>query len=114
IVNYVSTQDAAGNTRFLTTSDLASGGFPNHLTVGDPAILPNVSGIVPATGTVGGTVAASIPGSNLGSATAVTFSGTGVTAQSRSGGTNTALPVSIVASSTATTGPRPFTVTTPN
>jgi hypothetical protein len=76
---------------------------------------PTVSGITPIFGSRSGPqpLNATIAGANLLGATAVTFSGTGVTATIGGGGTATSLPVSITLAGSAATGARTFTVSTP-
>lgn len=74
---------------------------------------PLIAGIEPAEGLQGTTVEAVIQGENLEGATEVTFSGTGVTATIREGGTATELPIVIAIAPDAAPGPRTFTVITP-
>jgi len=76
--------------------------------------LPIVSAINPTTGARGTSFGATISGSNLAGASAVTFTGSGVTATIGTGGTATSLPVTIGIDSAATIGTRTFTVTTPS
>jgi len=78
-----------------------------------PNNLPAITAISPFSGNQGAVVPVSISGSALNGATAVTFSGTGVTASINGGGTATSLPVSITISAGATLGLRTFTVATP-
>jgi len=75
--------------------------------------IPTITGIRPSSGAQGTTIAATISGSNLGGATAVAFSGSGVTATIGSGGTATSLPVAIAIEAGALTGTRMVTVSTP-
>lgn len=77
------------------------------------AAVPTISGINPVSGIRGNTVDAVINGANLAGATAVSFSGNGITAKIRSGGTAEQLPVSLIIAADAETGARTFTVTTP-
>lgn len=79
---------------------------------GQPAV-PTISGIEPASGLPGSTIQASISGTNLLGATAVAFSGSGVAAVFRAGGTDTTLPITITIAADATPGARTFTITTP-
>jgi len=74
---------------------------------------PTISAIEPASGVQGSTLDAVITGTNLSGATAVTFSGEGVTATIREGGTDTTLPITITIAEDAPLGPRTFSVTTP-
>lgn len=74
---------------------------------------PTITGIDPASGLQGSEIQATISGTNLTAATSVSFSGTGVTAALREGGTATTLPITITISSDASAGSRTFTVTTP-
>lgn len=61
----------------------------------------------------GASIDATITGKNLSSASAVTFSGSGITTTINPGGTDSSLPVSIDVQSNAAVGTRIFTVTTP-
>jgi subtilisin family serine protease len=74
---------------------------------------PTITSIEPASGVQGSTVQATISGTNLTGATAITFSDSGVTATIREGGTNTVLPITISITSDAAPGARTFSVTTP-
>ncbi len=74
---------------------------------------PTITKIEPASGVQGSTVQATISGTNLSGATAVTFSGSGVTAVMRQGGTDTVLPITITIAADAAPGARTFSVTTP-
>ena len=71
-----------------------------------------VNSISAGTGIPGATVTATITGQYLSGATAVVFSGSGVTA-SIGTNTDTSLAIAITISSTAAIGARTFTVTTP-
>jgi hypothetical protein len=73
---------------------------------------PVVGGITPSSGAVGATVSATLSGSSLSGATAVTFSGSGVTATIGQGGTATSLPITITIAANAAQGIRTLTVTT--
>jgi hypothetical protein len=96
-----------------TPGGLASSPTGVGFTVAAPT--PVISGINVHTANQGSTnVSATISGSNLAGATAVTFDGTGVTATIQSGGTATTLPITITVTSSASPGPRTFTVTTPS
>jgi hypothetical protein len=75
--------------------------------------IPTISGISVNSGLQGSTFDAEISGTNLDGATNVAFSGSGVTASIRPGGTSTILPITVTIASSATAGPRTFTVTTP-
>ncbi len=73
--------------------------------------IPGILSITPSVGGRSTTFNATIQGSNLSGATAVNFSGTGVTGVVLGGGTDFSLPVSISISSTAAAGVRAITVT---
>jgi hypothetical protein len=75
--------------------------------------VPTITGINPVSGIRGNTVDAVINGTNLSGATAVDFSGSGITAKIRTGGTAGQLPVSLIIAADAATGARSFTVKTP-
>ncbi|MBT0666008.1 hypothetical protein KI809_16980 [Geobacter pelophilus] len=75
--------------------------------------VPTITGINPVSGIRGNTVDAVINGTNLTGATAVDFSGSGITAKIRTGGTAGQLPVSLIIAADAATGARSFTVKTP-
>jgi sugar lactone lactonase YvrE len=90
------------------TSDLFSG-----FTVISSSQRPTITSIVPAKGIVGTSIQAVISGSGLLGATAVAFSGSGVTAVIGPGGTDTSLPTTITMAANATLGLRTLTVTTP-
>jgi len=90
----------------------ASGGTSNPFT-GLTVAGPRISSINPAQINVGATISATISGTALGGATAVTFEGTGVSAAVQPGGTATSLPVTISAAAGAATGLRGVAVTTP-
>src|SRR5439155_26523977 len=65
-----------------------------------------------SSGTPGTSVPATISGTNLNGATAVTFSGSGVTATIGTGGTATSLPITVTIAGGASTDTRTLTVTT--
>ncbi len=73
--------------------------------------LPAITAINPTFGLPGTVVAATLTGTDLGGATAVVLSGTGVTA-TVGNGTATSLPVSITLAADAAVGQRTLTVTT--
>jgi alpha-tubulin suppressor-like RCC1 family protein len=107
---------AATDTRTFTVTTGAGTSAPfTGFTVvpsGVPSV-PAITGITPSSATTGTTVpVANISGTNLAGATAVTFSGTGVTGIVLSGGTTTSLPISIAIDPGAATNTRTFTVTT--
>jgi hypothetical protein len=83
----------------------------SSFTVNPP--LPVITSILPSSGNQGASVSATIGGTSLTGATAVAFSGTGVTAVIGTGGTATSLPITITIAAGATTGVRTVTVTTP-
>jgi hypothetical protein len=74
---------------------------------------PVISGINPSVITAGASIFAILTGSNLGGATAVSFSGNGVTASIQGGSANQ-LNLTLTASASATPGLRSVTVTTPS
>ncbi len=76
------------------------------------SIVPTITGISPGFVAAGTTVSTMINGTNFSGATAVTFSGTGITAAILGGGSSTNLPVTITIDSDASIGVRSFTVTT--
>jgi uncharacterized repeat protein (TIGR01451 family) len=73
---------------------------------------PSILTITPAFGILNTMVNATINGANLAGATAVTFSGTGVTASIGAGGTSTSLPITITIDPLAQATTRTVTVTT--
>src|SRR5437867_12409093 len=77
-------------------------------------LLPAITGITPSSGTAGSSLPATISGSNLSGATAVSFSGSGVTATIGTGGTASSLPITVTIAANAGLGARTVTVTTPN
>jgi hypothetical protein len=79
-----------------------------------PNVLPVISAITPPLALQGAVVSAAITGLNLTGASAVTFSGSGVTAAIGTGGTSTNLPITVTVTSGATIGVRTVTVTTPS
>src|SRR5439155_1480936 len=101
-------------TRTLTVTTGIGTSLPfTGFTVTSPAP-PAITGISPSSGTPGTSVPATISGSNLNGATAVTFSGSGVTATIETGGTATSLPITVTIAAGAGLGARTVTVTTPN
>src|SRR6058998_3913136 len=76
--------------------------------------VPIITGISPSSGAAGTSQPATISGTGLGGATAVTFSGSGVTATIETGGTATSLPITVTIAAGAGLGARTVTVTTPN
>jgi hypothetical protein len=77
------------------------------------ALNPIVLSIDPTSGIQGATVQAIITGHNLGRVSAITLSGTGVTATIREGKTENSLPVQFVISQNAEPGNRTIILTTP-
>ena len=73
---------------------------------------PVITGINPTGGIQGTSVPATISGTGLNGAIAVTFSGSGVTATIGTGGTATTLPITINIAAGAASGSRTFTVRT--
>src|SRR5213593_841385 len=76
-------------------------------------LLPAITGITPSSGTAGSSLPATITGTDLDGATAVAFSGSGVTATIGTGGTASSLPITITIAAGAATDTRTFAVTTP-
>ena len=106
------TTAAAVGSRTLTVTTAAGTSGTISFSVLPP--VPAITNIAPASGVDGTSFSATITGTNLTGATAVTFSGSGVTAAIGSGGTSTSLPITITITSAATTGTRTLTVTTPS
>src|SRR5437867_4478436 len=77
------------------------------------SLLPAITGITPSSGTAGSSLPATITGTDLDGATAVAFSGSGVTATIGTGGTASSLPITITIAAGAATDTRTFAVTTP-
>ncbi len=99
--------------------DLGDAGKDNRYGAGilflgqPPARAPTITGISPSSGRQGSTIQATISGTNLSGATSVSFSGAGVTAVLGTGGSNTALPITLTIAADAPPGARTFSVTTP-
>jgi len=74
---------------------------------------PIITGIEPSRVAQGATMRMVIEGFNLGDATAVTFTQTGLSAAIVSGATSSSLPVNVTASTTVPAGSYAFSVTTP-
>ena len=74
---------------------------------------PIIAGIDPSQVPQGTTTRVNISGFNLATATAVTFTQTGITAAILSGATSQTLPVNLVVASTVPAGSYTFSVTTP-
>jgi mucin-19 len=79
---------------------------------GFTVVRPTITGISPSTGTVGFSIAATINGSNLSGASAVTFSGTGVAAAISAGATDTMVPIMVTVAPGAAAVIRDVTVIT--
>jgi hypothetical protein len=77
-----------------------------------PASIPVITSATPATGLVGTTFVASISGTNLAGATAVTFNGAGVSASIGPGATATTLPIVVTIATNAEPGPRTISIRT--
>src|SRR5213593_608275 len=104
---------ASTDTRTLTVTTGIGTSLPfTGFTVTSPAP-PAITGISPSSGIPGTSVPATISGTGLGGATAVTFSGSGVTATIGTGGTATSLPITVTNAAGASTDTRTLTVTTP-
>ena len=74
---------------------------------------PVISGVDPVKVPQGATTRVVIEGFNLSSATAVTFSQSGLSATILSGGTSQSLPINLAVTATVPAGSYPFSVTTP-
>ncbi|MEK6618594.1 MAG: hypothetical protein AABY90_07865, partial [Nitrospirota bacterium] len=74
---------------------------------------PVISGVDPVKVPQGATTRVVIEGFNLSSATAVTFSQSGLSATILSGGTSQSLPINLTVTTAVPTGSYPFSVTTP-
>jgi hypothetical protein len=74
---------------------------------------PVVTGITPSVGNPGMQLMATVTGTNLSGASAVSFSGAGVTAAIQSGGDSSHLPVNITIDANAALGSRSLTVMAP-
>jgi sugar lactone lactonase YvrE len=96
----------------VTTADGTSESF-SGFTVVNSVIPPSITSINPLKGVIGASIPALVTGSGLTGATAVTFSGTGVTASIESGATDTSLPITVSIAANATLDLRVLTVTTP-
>ncbi len=94
----------------VTAGSVTSASFSGFTVV--PTGVPIISSINPNSGKAGTTVSATITGQNLSGASAVTFSGTGLTGRIVTGGTATSLPVSIVIDADAKADLRTVTVAT--
>jgi hypothetical protein len=106
----IATSAALGARTFTVTTPIGASSAFNGFTVLSP---PTITGITPGSGPQGANVSATIAGNNLLGASAVTFSGTGVTATIGSGGTSTAVPVMIAIAATAQLSSPTITLTTP-
>jgi hypothetical protein len=105
------TPQAALGLQTVTVAAAAGISAPfSGFTVGNPI---TITAVAPTSLTPGSTGGGTVTGTNLTGATAVTVSGTGVTAAIGSGGTATTLPVTITVSSGAALGLRTVTVITP-
>ena len=106
---------ATGLRSFTVTTPAGTAGSPGgvNFTVLAVFLAPVISGISVNSIIQGATVPAVINGSNLDTATSVTFSGSGVTAAIQPGATPTSLPVTITATAGAAIGSRIFTVSNP-
>jgi hypothetical protein len=105
----------AGPKSFTVTTPGGTASSPGavNFTVTGAIPVPTITGIDVHAGTQGTTFDAVIAGTNLTGADEVGFSGAGVKATIRRGGTATSLPISIQVSATAPAGARLFTVSTP-
>src|SRR5438309_389989 len=81
-------------------------------TAASQQLVPAITGITPSSGAAGTSLPATISGSNLNGATAVSFSGSGVTATIGTGATATSLPITVTIAAGAATDTRTLTVTT--
>jgi hypothetical protein len=105
----------SGPKSFTVTTPGGTASSPGgvNFTVTGAIPVPTITGINIHAGTQGTTVAATITGTNLTGASAIGFSGAGVSATIQAGGTAASLPISINVGAAATVGARTFTVTTP-
>jgi len=94
------------------SSIFAAHSFPAKSYTGAALALPTISSINPSTATIGATINATVSGTGLSNTLSVVFSGRGVIATIKGGGTDTSLPLSIFIAPDASAGPRTFTVTT--
>ncbi|MEW6159676.1 MAG: choice-of-anchor D domain-containing protein, partial [Verrucomicrobiota bacterium] len=104
----------SGNKLYLGGKFLTAGLKPSAyaaIAAIDP--VPTISVITPASGVQGSTVSAVLQGTGLSGASSVTFTGNGVTAVIGTGGTDTALPITITVALDATLEDRSVRVTTP-
>src|SRR5262249_27906807 len=111
---------ADANTRYVIAVGVKSGGNSAETAEATQqtafAIIggvPTITGIQPAQSNGGTTSDAVISGTNLSEATAVTFSGSGVTATIGPDGTATSLPVTITIDAGAAASMRTVTIATP-
>jgi hypothetical protein len=80
---------------------------------GPSPVTPTITGIAPPSGAVGSTITVQISGTSLAGASAISFSGTGITPTIQPGGTATSFDVELVIDAGAAVGARTFSVTTP-
>src|SRR5262249_57865439 len=83
------------DTRTLTVTSAIGTSPPFAGFTVTPPGAPSITAISPSSGSRGTSVPATISGTNLSGATAVTFSGSGVTATIGTGGTATSLPLTL-------------------
>jgi subtilisin family serine protease len=98
--------------RVLATNGAGNSAFSNQACATTQAALPVITAIEPTQGIQSNSVRAVIEGQLLSNASAVAFSGLGVTAQIEIGGSDSALPITITIAPDAAPGPRTFSVTT--
>jgi mucin-19 len=109
----VSAGAALGTRTFSVVNPAGASDAFNGFTVKSSNPVATVTSITPAKGIIGTTIPATIMGTALTGATAVTFSGSGVTAVIVAGGTDSSLPISITIAANASLDTRIFTVATP-
>ena len=111
----ISSRASTGPRSFYITTPSGRVMSPRNVTftVRAAEVMRRITGIEPSFGRTGRTVNAVITGSGLDGASAVTFSGTGVTARISGRVSSTRVPVSITISRLAPSGARSFYVTTP-
>src|SRR6185295_18940583 len=96
----------------LFSAICGAAGFPQGQGA-SPSETPLVSDIAPFSAAPGTTIKATIRGTALDGASAVTFEGAGITAQIEPGGTGSTVVVTIAVGGDANPGSRAFSVTTP-
>lgn len=98
---------------FTVTTPAGRASSPRSVTFQVLAAAPTLRTINPVSAFPGQTINAVITGTNLTGATAINFSGTGVTGAISGRSTPTSVPITITVSRTAAAGARRFTIQTP-